>query len=244
MGVYGVMVGADQQYAWLLPWWWKHYSAHNTYPVTFVNFGVSDEVLAWCRARGDVLNVAEKVCFEFSRERVDVDLAKDWEMRYGTEVWDIRKCFLYKPVAFQHSSYDTTLWLDVDCEVCGQLQPFFELFKQEAQMALSAFPDRPGSYSSGAVVFDSHSPLVHHWVDSCIAHQEHIFQEDSVLSWLINTRNYPIQILPESYHLIGLACFHTSGLVRHWSGIVGKLLIETHGGYQEYKQAVLDQQQQ
>jgi len=41
----------DKGQQWLLPWWWEQYSAHNSYPVVFVDFGLSEKGIA-CAKRG------------------------------------------------------------------------------------------------------------------------------------------------------------------------------------------------
>lgn len=48
----GILVGCDQNQEWLLSWWWDQYSAHNSYPVVFVDFGMSKTGVAWCNERG------------------------------------------------------------------------------------------------------------------------------------------------------------------------------------------------
>ena len=46
----GVIVGSDYSQEWLLPWWWENYTKHNRYPVTFVDFGLSQEPIELCRS--------------------------------------------------------------------------------------------------------------------------------------------------------------------------------------------------
>jgi hypothetical protein len=66
-----------------------------------------------------------------------------------------------------------------------------------------------------------------------------VLEEDSILSWLIQTGNYAVDLLPQSYHSIGLMDLKTASLVLHWNGNLGKLFIEMHGGYQDYKETLL-----
>ena len=40
-GAEGVVVAADSQYEQFLPWWWKHYRAHSSLPVTFFDLGLT-----------------------------------------------------------------------------------------------------------------------------------------------------------------------------------------------------------
>ena len=39
----GIIVASDMQQEWLLPWWWEHYTRFNSFPVAFIDFGMSKE---------------------------------------------------------------------------------------------------------------------------------------------------------------------------------------------------------
>jgi hypothetical protein len=53
----GIIVGCDANQEWLLPWWWDHYCKHNSYPVAFVDFGMSEAALAWCQEKGQCISL-------------------------------------------------------------------------------------------------------------------------------------------------------------------------------------------
>lgn len=57
----GVLVGCDQTQEKLLHWWWKHYVQHNTYPVMFIDFGMSDAMRAWCEERGSCMTISQAI---------------------------------------------------------------------------------------------------------------------------------------------------------------------------------------
>src|SRR6266404_4365778 len=117
----GIIVGANQHCAWLLPWWWRHYARHNTYPVTFFDFGLSEDVIAWCRERGEVIRFNPDTIAMPAKEEIDPQNRAKWEMLYGEAIWSARQGWFCKPVACVQSPYEETLWLDLDCEVCGPL---------------------------------------------------------------------------------------------------------------------------
>jgi hypothetical protein len=82
----GIIVGSDQTQEWLLPWWWKNYARHNTYPVVFVDFGMSLEKKAWCREHGTLVPLR---IFDFATESTDIapTLVQEWEHQFGTTFW-------------------------------------------------------------------------------------------------------------------------------------------------------------
>ncbi len=238
MDKYGVVVGANQRSAWLLPWWWRHYVRNNSFPVTFVDFGLSPEVLAWCRERGEVVSFDPAAISVASREEVDQKFVLEWEEKWGREIWLSRKAWFCKPFACLKAPYEISMWLDLDCEVCGSLQIVFDEFDAQSEMAVSSFP-KWKSYSSGMVVFRRDSQLLMDWATKCPVLSASEFSDDNVLSVLINTKRYAVQELTHVSHCIGMNHIDLSRLVLYWDGKIGKLFIETHGGYQDYRAFLL-----
>ena len=78
----GIIVGADLTQEWLLPWWWEKYRKNNSYPLAFIDLGMSFEMKDWCRARGEhiPLRVAD---FAAEREEIDPLTAKNWKENLG-----------------------------------------------------------------------------------------------------------------------------------------------------------------
>lgn len=227
----GIIVGADQNIAWLLPWWWKHYSHHNSYPVTFVDFGLSPETLEWCKERGNTVTL-ELDAFVVPQSKIDPTLALEWENFYGKKVWQAREGWFKKPFAMLHSPYDITIWMDLDCEVCGNVTPIFEFLDKESDISLNFDPGRPGIYNSGVVLFKKNAPLLNDWAKECLAQNAHSIGDDYIVSRLITTDKYNFKIMPQSYNWwVGQGLSFTA-LILHWAAW-GKTYIETHGGLQE-----------
>lgn len=56
----GVITGCSAKEEAFLPRWWEHFSKYNTCPVTFVDFGMSDEALSFCKAHGHLMQSLSK----------------------------------------------------------------------------------------------------------------------------------------------------------------------------------------
>lgn len=226
----GIVVGADDNITWLLPWWWKYYSLHNTYPVTFVDFGLSAEAKAWCEERGNLVALKTD-SFVTPQEKIDPNLALEWENFYGKKVWQAREGWFKKPFAMLLSPYDKTIWMDLDCEVMGNVSPLFDFLTEEADISLNFDPGRPGIYNSGVVVFRKGAPLIADWAQACTVQNCHSIGDDYVVSRLIATEKYRFKTLPQEYNWWVGQGLNFSALILHWAAW-GKTFIETHGGLQ------------
>ena len=91
---WGVIVGTDNGIEWCLPWWWKYYQKHNSLPVTFFDFGMTEKARAWCEKRGDVISFILDENIIKKREAIDPKLVAKWE-EYAKKGWipDINRTF-------------------------------------------------------------------------------------------------------------------------------------------------------
>ena len=53
----GILIGSDEHLEWAIPWWWENYSRFNSFPVAFADFGMSEAMRAWCRERGELIDL-------------------------------------------------------------------------------------------------------------------------------------------------------------------------------------------
>src|SRR5271170_6983534 len=86
----GILCGCDEEQEWLLPWWWDHYSAANNFPVTFIDFGMTEEGQRFCRERGELLSVPIDNSFVKRKEQLAPETAAAWEAVYGPTLWPAR----------------------------------------------------------------------------------------------------------------------------------------------------------
>lgn len=233
---WGVVVGTNETTAWLLPFWWHWYSLHNDLPVAFIDFGLQPESLAFCKSKGTVIQPSSFFSIA-QKQEVDTSLQENWENQYGNSVWQARMGWFYKPLAMQHSPFSTSIWLDLDCEVCGCLLPLFSLLT--TQLAIAADPERVGIYNSGVVVFQKNAPLIDLWAQACREENHRFIGDDLLLPPLLEKHQGQWQELPPYYHRLAGMGFDPPFLILHFASNWGKLWIETQGGYQALKNRLL-----
>ena len=132
----GVIVGCDLHQQWLLPWWWKHYSAHNSYPVAFIDFGMSKEALDWCKQRGTCLALPSLSHSLSLKNDVPSSLQASWEERYGKGFWIRREAWFKKPFSLLLCPFSTGLWIDIDCRIDGSLEGIFYCMNFDVEIAV------------------------------------------------------------------------------------------------------------
>ncbi|MEI6241808.1 MAG: hypothetical protein WCP39_00185 [Chlamydiota bacterium] len=199
----GVLVGTDKNQEWLLPWWYFHYSATNTFPITFGNFGMSKKALAWCEKRGSVLE-APSSDFVTKKEIISSDLRKKWDQnRAATPFWKSRPAWFLKPLLMQQSPYQQTLYLDLDCQVYQNLNPIFDFSNNPGGFSIAqdpivcfpqsknfVFPPNITRYNSGVIVYQKNSPLIEKWASYCLE-KNHLFPGDQdVLEYILSTEDF------------------------------------------------------
>ena len=128
----GVVVGCDSMQQWLLPWWWRHYSQFSSYPVAFIDMGMTKEAVDWCKTRGFYIPLSE-VPYRETRE-VSTLFA-----RYGKIPAKIRSAWLKKPYALKSSPFIQSVWIDLDCQVKADIAPLFHLLSLDVEIALAEF---------------------------------------------------------------------------------------------------------
>ncbi|MBM3183739.1 MAG: hypothetical protein FJZ64_00335 [Chlamydiae bacterium] len=171
----GILTGCDKNHEWLLQWWWENYLEHNSYPVAFVDFGMSESGLAWCKERG--------ICFQapyiqLPRKEVSPERKKLWEEHYGKGIWQHREVCLRKPLAFARSPFSSTIWIDLDCRVRNSVAPLFQILSLGVHISMMKerekvqethrkkgflHPDEI-NFNSGVVLFQTHQSILRHWV--------------------------------------------------------------------------------
>lgn len=234
----GVLCGAEKSQEWLLPWWWSRYQEHNAFPVTFIDFGMSEKMKAWCRERGELCSVElEHSCIS-SRDSIDPNLIKEWESIYGQTMWNSRPTWFKKPFALLNSSYERAIWIDLDCEVLGPLDSLFLFLGANADLALvreytsDHLPrfDPRVRYNGGVIVFQHGARIIEKWAEAAID-QNHLFAgDDSLLSHLIHKHHLDVIELPEIYNWRMVRGLNLNAVILHWVGNGGKAYIRKHGG--------------
>lgn len=227
----GVIVGCDSNQEWLLPWWWSHYSEHNSYPVVFVDFEMSREKRLWCESRGrvvDLIKDSNEISLPPSPDKIL------WELGFGKENLEkLRSAWFKKPFALLTTPFSFTIWLDLDCEVRGNLAPLFTHL-QDADIALVK-EERPflfGNkdltdyyYNSGVIVFKKEAPILQHFANLTPSEKENHFGDQDLLSLALATHPTTISELPLHFNWDWKRGPNDSALICHYMGHRGKEIL-------------------
>lgn len=229
---WGVVVASDQGAEWLLSWWWNCYRKHHTQPVAFVDFGMSEAAKKWCAQNGILIPFAGPCDFVAAKDQVRPKDQLRWEAIYGPTVWQARRSWFKKPLAMLHSPFETTVWLDLDCEVC---QPIDAILEGLDSHGLGAVQVTKGAhYNSGVVVYGKKSPLLHAWADGCLKKHRRCIGDETLLSALVRKGGYPFKELDRKFNWMMGWGYHPELVIAHWAASWGKLCIESMGGIQRY----------
>lgn len=236
----GVIVGADQTQAWMLPWWWENYCKHNDFPVTFVDFGLSEEMKKWCQKRGSLLPLSSRIPPFAMAEAVSSDLARKWKEAYQSSYWwEKRKIWFIKPFALASAECPYNLWVDVDCEVLASLRPLFEKIQSSDALLLLKEPQhvqeldwahgllQPGEvlYNSGVVGFKKNHSSIQKWADYALKAHAQFIGDENVLSRLIHLGKWEVNVLDPLYNWRMDQGMNPEAKVIHWCGEIYKTLL-------------------
>lgn len=231
----GVIIASDSKQEWLLPWWWENYAKYNSFPVTFVDFGLSEEGKAFCREKGELVEVPS---FPFlgTKESVTEEKKECWETLYKEmyACWEKRSLWHKKSLALLQTPYHHTLWLDTDCEVHTSLSSLFEqiatakglLLCPEGLLSKNELLEDEILFNSGVIGFTKGSSHIMEWAEETLLKHNSHFGDQNLLSRLIHERKWPIQLLDPLYnwrHIIGEK--NPDVKITHWVGEAGKFLI-------------------
>lgn len=236
----GVIVGADRKIEWLLDFWWSHYSKHNSLPVTFIDFGMSEKAKKWCSKKGVVLPLQMQASVA-PKSKINPHIAKQWEEIYGKGVWKMRQSWFKKPFALLQTPYEQTLWLDLDCEVLGPLDSLFDCcngvaLAKETEGA-HAHEKEKGQllenevlYNSGVILYRKDAPLVQQWAKSAVTLNTGFLSDQQLLSRLIFLNKIKVEELGSEFNWRMSQGVNFQAVIVHWAGEWGKAYIRKHGG--------------
>jgi hypothetical protein len=232
----GVLTGCDRAQEALLPWWYAHFRAHNPdLPVTFADFGLSEQARRFAAERGQVIEVQGCQVGLLAEER-----ERRWSPRWRGELGQIRQQWFKKPFACLASPYAHTLWLDADCQVRGDLSPLFVFLSLGYELALVPEPLRgqrvaqaegytrygETSYSSGVVAFAPHSSVIAAWAKRTEEESGSFLGDQNALSLEIFLLKPPLFELPEAYNWRMEDGPNPEALILHYNGDARTALLE------------------
>ena len=235
---FGIISGCDKNYEWLLPWWWENYKKHNSYPVAIFDFGMSEEGKKFCIDRGIyyALPAIEQTIIPFSN--LEEKNQSDFDIMYGgKEIAEkSRSAWFKKPQAANHTPFDTSAWIDLDCEICLNLCELEMLLDSKEEISLrieseitifilvllNACHIDEITYNSGVIVFKKNSSIIKDWLDLSLNENSSFGGDQDALCRAIYLKNHPIKLLPDKFNKLDFDHTIPSREIRHFAGPKGK----------------------
>lgn len=198
-----VLVGSDANTEWMLPWFVENFKKYNDTHLSIVDFGMTEEAQKWCETNVDSLG----------------------DMRVETP-----HAWFLKPFAMANSPFKKTIWLDIDCEILGDVSPIFSKIVPDK---LSMVVDRPWSkrfntimYNSGVVAFEGRPKILELWCERIKSKPARGDQE--TLHEMLDPLQQMMYIneIENKWNVLRLQ--HIEGpkvndaVVNHWTGMKGK----------------------
>lgn len=231
----GILVAADHNIEWMVPWWWNCYSRYNQYPVIFIDLGMTEAMKKWCQQKGEY-RVLEENDFITQQSDLPKETRKIWENIYLGDLWKARQGWFKKPLACLQTVFDLTVWIDVDCEICGDLTPLFNEWCEGIELALVNDERSSGqpNFSSGVILFYKNAPFLKTWAEKCLNHNSEYMGDQNILTEMILNQNIPIKELNPIYNWIMYQGANIEALILHWGGGWGKQYIKKYGGIHQF----------
>lgn len=197
------LTGCDENNAWMLPWFVENYKKHNSTPLVFANFGVSQNTLKYVAKNFHAI----------------IDMSKTKE-----------KGWFKKPRAMLNSPSIKTVWLDTDCQICDNIESIFDLLKPNK---LAMVEDKPWTtrrqevwHNSGVVGIIDKPIILHQWCQE--VHDNPSVGDQEVLHNMLNpiTKLSHIEDLPNEYNVLRIQVeldgYKGRKKIIHWTGAKGK----------------------
>jgi hypothetical protein len=222
-GAEGVIVAADSQYEQFLPWWWKHYRAHSSLPVTFFDLGLTKSKKNWCASKGTVIPLSKRMDFLATRDEVAPEKRDYWEKHWTPDVWKKRAAWFAKPFILLQSPYKKTLFLDIDCRVQADIAPLFNFLTPLAGFTIVKHEFQEGVYhNSGVCAALQGSPVVLKWAQEGIEKNHEFMGDEDIIHYLILQNHFDIPFFPLKYNHPHLFGGGSQAVIQHFLGLEGK----------------------
>ena len=142
--------------------------------------------------------------------------------------------------------FEIGLWLDLDCESLGNLEPIFEYIDPVTGIALARIHEKwqednlaqglilPGevAYSSGVIAFYPQSVVIKKWAEISLINNHLFIGDQDILSRLIFNEGHAVGEIPLIYNWYITYGINISVVVAHWGGKT-KEILKSHGGFRK-----------
>ena len=205
------ITGCDHTNEWMMPWFVENYKKHNTAPLIFADFGVSD-----------INKIKSLHNFHAIMNAQSDNGGKGW---------------FKKPKVMCSSPAHKTVWLDTDCQVLTNIEDIFDLLEPNK---LNMVEDKPWTarrgtngpwYNSGVVGFIGQPMILRNWAE-WVKNTEEVGDQEVLYAKLDMMQKVTyINPLPNEYNWLRLQLEHDNQnswnkKIIHWTGYNGKLRIK------------------
>jgi hypothetical protein len=225
----GIITGCDENGEWLLPWWYQHIRAHASLPITFIDYGMSPRSLEWCEKRGKTKQLS--LPSQIFEKRI-VTPKRFAHRTNQTLVQEIRIAWFKKPFAMLLSPYKRTLWLDIDCEIKGNISPIFALAENPSGVAIAYSSEETNQMkrkegmltndekgvNSGVIAYLHGAELIERWALATISYEGDFLGDQDILARVIHAEKKPVGTLSEIYNWRKRTDPHNEAVIFHWWG--------------------------
>lgn len=210
----GIVVAISREQEWLLPLWWSNYSQFNSYPVLFVDFGMSSQAKKWCKEKGRLLKLTPPEQFMADKNSIPQNLSQKWHQHFQKVHNTPKRVYWFqKPLAMLKSNFKKTLWLDLDCIVRGALEPVFYFLNkkklgcvkepphiQTKRLQLGLREKREILYNSGVLVYSHGISFMQQWAKAAIEENHLFYGDQELFSNLVFRKKMKLAQMPLSYN--------------------------------------------
>ena len=229
----GIITGCNERQEWMLKLWWNYYSQTNTYPVAFMDFGMTKSARLWCESKGEVISVSLPQGIPVPKEQVELRLQKEWEFDYE-DVWNARKGWFYKPFALLQSPFEKTFWIDIDTFIIKPLTPLFETNLEtlalvlEVKRVLDPTKLLPGEtiYNTSVLGYTKNDPLIEKWAQKTKEWNGQFLGDQDILSRIIYEDKTPVTPLPSYFNVRPQDGIPPETFIIHFGNIAKKELFQ------------------
>jgi len=209
----GVVVVADHQMEWMLPWWYQNLREHNPdVQIAFCDWGMTEEGKKWCAERGLVYPVLKPA-----------------------------NLMHRKPFAILHAPFSRIICMDADCEIKADITPLFErgsMCVTEDPFNPWSKDYRPVPYSTGMIACHHGEPLIDEWARYVLQPElakGEVWTDDQAFNLMIadmeeglsDTSRLLVTLEPEWQWLrLASRSGDSTAKIIHWTGAEGKQIID------------------
>lgn len=206
-GSSGVLLMADRDLEWLLPWWFHCFEQTNPLlKVALVDAGLSEEGRDY-----------------LARKEVPI-------IPLNSPLPDSVYPWFHKPFAIAQSPFDRTVFCDLDCEVRGDISLLFHWPGEGISLGKDLIPSgryrkffrERYYYNSGLVGIHTGDSVLVNWCDETLKLYRKFRSDQEILNFTLYETEATIVELPEHFHQLRLAGDHPDAVVMHWTGLPGK----------------------